>query len=783
MTKIKTLLLTLVAMLASNSMFAQSVARIGTTEYATLAEAVAAAQVGATITVIADDYSLSDGSEIEINKSLTITGEVNAKGEPLHTIYGKSTVTGYNDLFIKGSGTVTLSNLKIKNFGNDKATDPSHAPIYVSSTFTGTVNFTNLYISDFNRGGIFLYGGGTFNVDNCYIDCANSRSGAFTKGIEIKGSANGTISNTFICNMERSSTTYSTAGIEIYGNGSVLVDNCTIVSNNDDHSTTKGTYGIVSQRVGAHDPSGGSLHINECFFSCTNACLSVSDSENYSIVVDESSFDNYIATWSATSTITINSGDYAEDVYADAGTIIINGGEFSNFAPDTESGSIIISGGTFDADPSEYVADGYAAVHYDDDENEYWVVGKLKETDLAPKTVTEEEVVYTATLQVVDEDDNILSEKAVTVTVVGSDAGTNSIAETALAQVDVAKVVETVVESTELTDGDNVQVTIVVTSENQSGNNNETLTFDVNPEAIVTVNNNQVGTLKLENDDLAENATFTFTLPVTNTVAANGKVILVHKSSDANYSDETSVLDVEGTVDNYFVTVTTTHFSTFELKAATEGDDYVTVHLTGSLATFCPAFDVDFGSDIEAYVAVSGDQDRYTNNLIVLQRVYTAKAGEGILLRGAVNADYEFVKTNNAVSLVEGNLLKGVLVATTIYMDEGDNMNFYLTNWANNNPAPLAFYQAPSDGVEIPAGKAYLQLANDDAYTVPAYSGASGAKGLTFVFEGETTDIKSFGQFNNVQFDNNVIYDLQGRRVQNPTRGIYVVNGKKVVLR
>ena len=343
------------------------VAKIDDTYYSSLAEAVTAAPAGATITLIADDNSLTDGSEITINKSLTITGAVDAQGNPLYTIYGKSDATGTNDIFITGSGTVSLSNLKVKNFGNNAATDIGHAPIYVSTNFTGTVNLTNVYVSDFNRGGIFLYGG-SFNVEDCYIDCANARSGAFTKGIEIKGSANGTIRNTLIGNMERGNVTDAPAGIEIYGNGSILVEGCTILSNIDNnHQTTKGTYGIVSQRVGAHDPSGGSLQVRETMISSTNACLSVADNDaygpvnNYSITVDECDFDNYIATWSAGSSITINSGSYAEDVYADAGTIIIHGGEYTNFAPDTgTNGSIIIDGGTFDEPvPEKYCAEGY----------------------------------------------------------------------------------------------------------------------------------------------------------------------------------------------------------------------------------------------------------------------------------------------------------------------------------------------------------------------------------------------------------------------------------------
>ena len=31
--------------------------------------------------------------------------------------------------------------------------------------------------------------------------------------------------------------------------------------------------------------------------------------------------------------------------------------------------------------------------------------------------------------------------------------------------------------------------------------------------------------------------------------------------------------------------------------------------------------------------------------------------------------------------------------------------------------------------------------------------------------------------------DSNAIYDLQGRRVTNPAKGIYIVNGKKVIIK
>ncbi|MBQ4199686.1 MAG: right-handed parallel beta-helix repeat-containing protein, partial [Kiritimatiellae bacterium] len=358
------------------------VAQVGTAKYETLEAAIAAANDGDTIEMLADDnVSLTGGARLTIDKSLTITGPVDTNGEPLYTIYGTPAQTGTNNIYIDGSGTVTLSNLKIKDFGNNKGTDGAHAPVYVASSFTGTVNLDNLYISDFNRGGVFLYGG-TFNVTDCYIDCANSRSDAFTKGIEIKGAATGTIKDTVIVNMERSNATYSTAGIEVYGNGTITVDGCTILSDVDPHQSVKGTYGIVSSRVGDHDPSGGSLHVTDCYIDVSNAALSVADDDeygpvnNYSIVVDgeDTYFSNYIATWSAGSSITVAEGEFSEDVYADAGTITITGGTFNNFLPDVVTGKISISGGIFDKEvPEEYCAEGYIPAVYDAETGLYTV--------------------------------------------------------------------------------------------------------------------------------------------------------------------------------------------------------------------------------------------------------------------------------------------------------------------------------------------------------------------------------------------------------------------------
>ena len=78
----------------------------------------------------------------------------------------------------------------------------------------------------------------------------------------------------------------------------------------------------------------------------------------------------------------------------------------------------------------------------------------------------------------------------------------------------------------------------------------------------------------------------------------------------------------------------------------------------------------------------------------------------------------------------------------------------------------------PVNAGTIAAGKAYLP-----ASAVPAAS----APELAIVFDGQTTGIQ--GVEAQKQVENGVFYNLAGQRVAQPTKGLYIVNGKKVVVK
>ncbi len=207
-------------------------------------------------------------------------------------------------------------------------------------------------------------------------------------------------------------------------------------------------------------------------------------------------------------------------------------------------------------------------------------------------------------------------------------------------------------------------------------------------------------------------------------------------------------------------------------KAAYEAADYwnefkeiietntVNVGSTG-FATYCSPNAMDFSgvSGIKAYVA--SDFDSGTNTL-TLTRVTEVPAEEGLYIVGTAGS-YEIPKTTT--DAVYSNLLKGVTTATTISPTDGDNTNFILANGSHG----VGFYTLSAAG-ELAGGKAYLQL--------PTASVAS-VKAINVVFNDEETAIKDVEQSPNVQG----IYNLQGQQVNAPRRGLYIINGKKVIIK
>ena len=108
---------------------------------------------------------------------------------------------------------------------------------------------------------------------------------------------------------------------------------------------------------------------------------------------------------------------------------------------------------------------------------------------------------------------------------------------------------------------------------------------------------------------------------------------------------------------------------------------------------------------------------------------------------------------------LSGNMLQGTTAELT-----GAAGNIYVLNKTNENG--VGFYKLKSTGT-IGANKAYL-----------TYS----ASARDFFGFDETTGISEKVIVNSEKFDGEW-YDLGGRRIAQPTKGIYIINGKKIVIK
>ena len=167
------------------------------------------------------------------------------------------------------------------------------------------------------------------------------------------------------------------------------------------------------------------------------------------------------------------------------------------------------------------------------------------------------------------------------------------------------------------------------------------------------------------------------------------------------------------------------------------------------------------------YIENSGAHESY----VVLTEITSGNvipANFGVILSGNAGT-YNFEISGVATASVGSNLLEGTVEATRIYSDDyvlnimNGEVGLYLTS-----EYEVTKYQYFTNG----SHKAYLPAA-------AVASVAANSIGFTFDFSG-TTGIDAVEGENNGEV---VIYDLSGRRVENPTRGIYIVNGKRVFIK
>ena len=145
----------------------------------------------------------------------------------------------------------------------------------------------------------------------------------------------------------------------------------------------------------------------------------------------------------------------------------------------------------------------------------------------------------------------------------------------------------------------------------------------------------------------------------------------------------------------------------------------------------------------------------------------------GFILQGTPNSTVVYQANVAGIEEdVTGNLLVGTATEREI---SGAGYKYYVLS--NSGDQGLGFYKQGTRGgasIKLKAHRAGLRLPESIARAKSFFIDFDAARENANV-----AGIRNIGQ--EAEGRDNVIYDLQGRRVKNPTHGIYIINGKKVI--
>lgn len=224
----------------------------------------------------------------------------------------------------------------------------------------------------------------------------------------------------------------------------------------------------------------------------------------------------------------------------------------------------------------------------------------------------------------------------------------------------------------------------------------------------------------------------------------------------------------------------------YDTSGQTTLDIYKFVAGTYTYATIFPQYqnvtisNVGFATAYMGFDATVSGADAYyvtvgngVANLTKVEGVIPANTGVVLEAQngGAATATFtESVATADDKAAAEGNMLVGSIVGKTF---DAEGYTYYILSKGTGEKADaVGFYWDKNsyNGTQARCG------ANKAILAVPTTGGAA-TSSISIRFDGATM-IESI-----VETKSDVYYDLQGRKVENPSNGLYIVNGKKMLVK
>ena len=146
----------------------------------------------------------------------------------------------------------------------------------------------------------------------------------------------------------------------------------------------------------------------------------------------------------------------------------------------------------------------------------------------------------------------------------------------------------------------------------------------------------------------------------------------------------------------------------------------------------------------------------------------TIPANTGVILKAEAGT-YAFAYTTD-VDAITGNYLYGSVTSAETNAGDGSYLYYKL---ANDRSKGIGFYWGAENGA------AFTSAANKAYLAIPA---GLGAKISGFALN-DSDDATAITAVEDETITNNKVYDLTGREVKNPAKGVYIINGKKMFVK
>ena len=182
------------------------------------------------------------------------------------------------------------------------------------------------------------------------------------------------------------------------------------------------------------------------------------------------------------------------------------------------------------------------------------------------------------------------------------------------------------------------------------------------------------------------------------------------------------------------------------------------------LGTFSAKANFTLPEGLEAYYCKDYNSSTGTISVVAIEGAVPAETG--VLLRGTAGATYTLTGTNAAAATVTDNALVAVTEQTIIQQTADGYTNFGLSGGV--------FKKVNEAGGTVKANRAYLHIPT-----------TAEAREISLVWDEDATAIGKEAIVKGAESTSGQWYTIGGRKLADqPTqKGIYIVNGKKVVIR